>query len=675
MADEEYLLNKRFINKNVYTIQEDIPSYLKEQEEFRQFMENQDLDYDDINEENDIDEDLLRHEIPLNIKFSTEEKKMKTAKQKKQQQNSLGMPLAPPKQQNSLGMTLAPPKQKKKDFSRFVVEKRHLLYIDSRDRDTTKYTEPNYYKIYLKRAYTNVVAIKLKSSEFTNTQQLIRSTPTSLKNNVIIWKIDGDGEDTSYSITLTPGNYSATTLQALIQNAMNSVKRVNGKYNNITVSIDIVTDIVKLSSIDFETLSNPFSFGIGLNNQTTITISHANHGMNMGESVYITEGISIGGIDQSIWNATHTVSYIIDSNSYQIVVNSSATSIETNVGGTSVKIGKGLKFKLIFSDPNSPYELLGFQNIDTEYNVIQSNSIESFSYLEQTTLDENGQPIESTTQVVAIPDGLKDAYILYPKVTNINGYVRFSIKKIFAPTSSSESSIYSYVRTNYDHLLETGDEIFIFKSSSTMYEKLTIFDHLYGYTSGNINGVEYPVLTQGQEETRAGFIEEVCNPAGLLVTIVDANTFKIPVPYVGIIPIETWISNEVDTQTDASIEYGSIVKTKVNQSLNLSGEKYIFMQSNMIGTGETSGKVSNIFAKIQLASASGADIFNAYIGGYQIYTDTPLSQLREIDFRFYKNDGKLFEFYDNDHSFTLEITEAIQKIDGVGFSSKIGTTT
>lgn len=661
MADEEYLLNKRFINKDVYTIQENVSEYLKEQEEFRQFMEDQDLDYDDINEENDIDEDLLRHEIPLNIKFSNQEKVNKNSKKKKKQPESLGMALPQPK--------------KKKQFSRFVVERRHLLYIDSRDRDATIYTEPNYYKLHLKRAYTNVVAIKLKSSEFTNTQQLIRSTPASLKNNVLVWKIKEDGDDTSYSVALTPGNFSATTLQALIQNAMNSVKRVNGKYNNVTVSIDIVTDIVKFSSIDYETLSNPFSFGIGINNKTTITVAHGNHGMRMGGSVYITEGITIGGIDATLWNATHTVSSIIDSNSYQIVINSSATSIELNVGGTAVKIGKGLEFKMIFSDSNSPYELLGFANEDTEFSVIQTNSIEYFSYLEQTTLDENSEPIESTTQVVAITDGLKYSYVIYPKLTNINGYVRFSIKKIYAPTGASESAIYSYVRTNYDHLLETGDEVFMFQASSTIYEKLTIFDHFYGYTIGTVNGTEYIALTSAQEELRSAFVEEICNPAGLLVTVVDSNTFKIPVPYVAIEPIETWITNEVETVTDASVEYGSIVKTAVNQSLNLSGEKYIFMQSNMIGSGETSGKVSNIFAKIQLASASGADIFNAYIGGYQIYTDTPLPQLKDIDFRFYKNDGDLFEFYDNDHSFTLEITEAIQKIDGVGFSSKIGTNT
>tara|TARA_B110001454_G_C12721428_1_gene434875 strand:+ start:398 stop:2350 length:1953 start_codon:yes stop_codon:yes gene_type:complete len=650
MADEEYLLNKRYLNKNVYNIQENIPSYLKEQEEFRQFMENKDLDFDDINEENDIDEDLLRREIPLSIKYQNQ-----TSKQNK-------------KKPESLGMTITP--QKHKDFKRFVIEKRHLIYIDSRDRQKTIYTEPNFYKIPLKRQYTNVVAIKLKSTEFTNTQQLIRSTPASLKNNVISWVIQDDSLDTIYSVALTSGNYNATTLQDLLQNSMNTVKRVNGKYNNFTVSIDIVTDIVKFSSIDYTTISNPFSFGIGVLNQTTVTISHNNHQLKAGSTVYIEDAITIGGIDSSDWNGTHTISNVDPSgNSYEIIIGSSATSIESNVGGTSVKIGKGLDFKINFSDTESPYKLLGFPNADTEFNVIQTNSIESFNYLKQTiyVTDNNGDIQPTSTQVVAITDGLVDPYVLYDDTDTVNGYVRVSIKKVFLPANSTEGTIYSYVRTNYDHLLETGDEVFIFQSqSNSIYENITVFDHKYGY-SGSFDSTTLALLD--------GFVEEICNPAGLLVTVVDANTFKIPVPYVCISAIETWIADEVDTVTDASIEYGSIITTSVNQSLNLSGEKYIFMQSDVMGNGETSGSVSNIFAKIQLASASGADIYNAYIGGYKVFTDTPLTQLNEIDFRFYKNDGELFEFYDNDHSFTLEITEAIQKIEGVGFSSKIGTNT
>jgi len=662
MADEEYLLNKTFINTNVYSVEKNIPSYLKEQEEFRQFMEDKDLDYDDINEDEEYDLDLIRQEIPFNIKFSKEEKSEK--KQKNKQNNN----------HNSLGMTISKPIIPTNEFKRFIVERRNLIYIDSRDRDKLIYTEPNYYKIPLKKAYANVVAIKLKSTEFTNTQQLIRSTPASLKNNVISWKILADGDATTYSIALTPGNYSATTLQSLLETSMNSIRRVNGKYNSIGVSVDIVTDIVKFSSIDYTTISNPFSFGLGVNNQTVVTVDYDTnlHGLLSGSTVYIEDASSIGGIDTGIWNATHIINEIIDVNKYTIIVNAAAVSSENNVGGNTVKIGIGLDFKILFSEAASPYELLGFPNVDTEYSVITTNSVESFYYVEEVLLDSETEPILESAQIVPITSSGQNDYVIYPKVTNINGYVRVSIKKIFAPTIAEESSIFSYVRTNYNHNLETGDEVFIFQESNTVYEKLTIFDHKYGYT---VDNVTYFALNAAEESSISSFVQEVSNPAGLLVTYVDNNTFKIPVPYISVSKIETWITNVIDIETDATIEYGSIVTTMVNQSLNLSGEKYIFMQSDTLGNGETSGKVSNIFAKIQLASSSGADIYNGYIGGYQVYIDTPLNSLTELDFRFYKNDGELFEFYDNDHSFTLEITEAVQKIDGTGFSSRIGTHT
>jgi hypothetical protein len=658
MADEEYLLNKKYINTNVYNIEKNIPEYLKEQNEFRKFMENQNLDYDDINEEIDIDPDLIRQEEPISIKY---EKRLKNDKRDVRNKNSIQI------QSQSMGMSI--PQPMIQNNKRFVIEKRHLIYIDSRDRDTSVYTEPNSYKIYLKKDYSNIVSIKLKSTEFTNSQQLIRSTPAALKNNQISWKISNDGNDVTYTTILTPGNYSASTLEKLIQDKMNSVQRISGKYNNIKCSIDIVTDIVSFSSIEYDIVSNPFTFELSNSNFTEITINHQNHGLNAGQEIYILGAMTIGGINSSNWNTNHNISEIIDIDSYKIIISAISTNAETNVGGSSVQIGKGLQFKLLFSDSNSPYSILGFPNSDTEYAVIHTNTIESFSYVEQIQVDGNGDEIPSSQEIVAITDAYLNGYQIYPLITNINGFIRVSIRKAFEPIISSESSLYTYIRTNYDHLLETGDKIYIFGESNSVYEKLTIFDHLYGTTVSALG------LSNTEETNRLKFIEEICNPAGLIVTVIDSNTIKIPVPYISIPGIETYITNNVDIISDATIEFGSIITTAISQNLNLAGEKYIFMQSDVLGNGETSGNVSNIFAKLQLASESGTNIFNAYIGGYKVFEETPLNNLNQLDFKFYKNDGELFEFYDIDHSFTLELTEAIQKFEGVGFSSRIGSST
>jgi hypothetical protein len=62
-----------------------------------------------------------------------------------------------------------------------------LVNIDSRDRDILLYPEENHYKIDLRRQFTNVKLVQLRSTEFPNSEQLIRATPPSRANNKIFW--------------------------------------------------------------------------------------------------------------------------------------------------------------------------------------------------------------------------------------------------------------------------------------------------------------------------------------------------------------------------------------------------------------------------------------------------------------------------------------------------------
>ena len=63
------------------------------------------------------------------------------------------------------------------------------------------------------------------------------------------------------------------------------------------------------------------------------------------------------------------------------------------------------------------------------------------------------------------------------------------------------------------------------------------------------------------------------------------------------------------------------------------------------------------------------------LGNGKIFYDVPLTYLDEVLFEFKDKKGNYIEFNDKNHSFTLEITEAIQKIEGVGFSGRIGART
>ena len=723
--DEDYLLNKRYINKSVYNANEDVDKYLKEQIKFREFMENQDLDYDDINEENDIDEDLVREELPLSVRYAkANQSEKKIQIRRNLEQGNINF-FKNYNQSNDLGAVNL---RQNNPQVRFTQEKRHLVYIDSRNRDKTLYSEQNYYKIMLKRSYTNVVAIKLKSTEFINSQQLIRNTPFDIKNNILKWQMGANGETDDgivYSSILTPGNYSASQLSTLIQNSMNSIIRSNGKLFNFTVTIDIVSDLVQFSSIDYTTVSNPFTVSKSTNGITTTfvcTFEDAGSIFSLGQTIYIDGSSSVGGISGSDINGAHVITDFPNNDSFTFIVSAAATSDVNGGGGSSVNIGKGLNFRLIFSDSQSPYNVLGFPNEDTVYGVNITNNIESYSYKKVT--DDEGvtsyiaPSTSSSTNFSVINDYLtitqKDpndtwSYNSIASANNIdeiqyilskNSNVRLSIKSISKPSlhlpltsngnlDTSEDSTYVVITCNLPHGLNTGDRIYIYNQDSAEFDNSDFsgympYRHLYGIEIVNNN------ISESDQLQIEKFVTEITNPQGLFIitdTNLEDNTykFKVSIPYIDIPEItdrieyliqQNYFADSLDSDSfKENYLFGNIVLTEVNQNLNLSGEQYILMTSEILGDGETTGDVNNVFAKIQLAASSGSNIFNAYIGGQKYFYDSPLPILTEIDISFYTNAGELFEFYDTDHSYTLEIVEAIQKIEGSGFSSQIGTST
>lgn len=707
--DEDYLLNKKYINKDVYSANKDVDKYLKEQVKFREFMENQDLDYDDIDEENEIDEDLVREELPLSVRYKELEKSEKRIQIRRNlEQGNIDF-FKNYNQSNDLGSVNI---RQQEPQVRFTQEKRHLVYVDSRNRNKILYSEQNSYKIELKRSYTNVVAVKLKSTEFVNSQQLIRNTPFDIKNNILKWQM-GENNETDdgiiYSSVLTPGNYSASQLSTLIQNSMNSVLRNNGKFFNFTVTIDVVSDLVQFSSIDYTTISNPFDITVTGETTTTFLVNYedASTTFALGQTVFIDGSSSVGGISGSDINGTHVITDIT-LNTFSFVVNGVATSNVVGGGGSSVNIGKGILFRLIFSDSQSPYEILGFPNEDTSYGFNVTNNVESYNYkkiVEDDEITVSIVPVASSgTKFTSTNDKLfKNQYAfdtsgyynidLDSYILSYNGDVRLSIKSISKPSlhfengDTAQDNVYSVITCNLPHGLNTGDRIYIYNESGAEYDNSDFggympYKHLYGIPSTEFNSSELDIITK--------FVNEITNPQGLFILtdslLTDsAYKFKISIPYESVSLLDDRISTLISNNYFASdltdnfykqnYLFGNIILTEVNQNLNLSGEQYILMTSSILGDGETTGDVDNVFAKIQLAAASGSNIFNAYIGGQKYFYDSPLPLLTEIDIQFYTNAGTLFEFYDSDHSFTLEIVEAIQKIEGIGFSSQIGTKT
>lgn len=246
-----------------------------------------------------------------------------------------------------------------------------LVNIDSRDRDITIYPNENHYKIALDRQFTNVKLIQLRSTEFPNSEQLIRETPPSRANNKIFWNNLDDS--TVFVAAIDSGNYTPGTLQTEIQTKMNAVRRSDGNFHEFTVSIDSVTNIASFSSLSTTQLSDPFIVAAP---SQIITVNMTNHGFTVNQLITISGSSAFSGINVALLNADHVITSVPNDNSFtiefpQTIIQSTPP---TGAGGSTVRIGSGKKFRLLWSQQGTMASILGFNRIDTDYATLISNT-------------------------------------------------------------------------------------------------------------------------------------------------------------------------------------------------------------------------------------------------------------------------------------------------------------
>ena len=272
------------------------------------------------------------------------------------------------------------------DKMRYFKERVTNVNIDSRHRIKTLYPKQNNYKFELPREFVNVKSISIKSTEFTNTDTLIKSTGDK-KNNKIHWQIEdqyvddraedysnvyANGAEQTYIATIPDGNYTSSSLASTIQNKMNEIQRVSGDYNNFTVEINDSTDLVSFKNFKTTNLANPFKTTSG---SKTVEVFHSSHGFTTGTLITISNSSKIGGIDRGLVNTSHVITVPNDPltgsgnlHVYNITIPSvAATESASDLGGDSVGINVGINFKLLFSQEASIGTTIGFNASDTTY--------------------------------------------------------------------------------------------------------------------------------------------------------------------------------------------------------------------------------------------------------------------------------------------------------------------
>ncbi|MDA9673873.1 hypothetical protein N9T73_00050 [bacterium] len=241
----------------------------------------------------------------------------------------------------------------------------------------------------LGRTFEQITEIKLISTEFPNSSQIIRNKPASIANNKIYWRIIEDGP-VEYSTEIDPGNYSATSLKFEIQEKMNSVTRSfnNETFQEVIVSINSAKSLIEFRIFSKQSFTNNLNTFKGSNrleikydlNDDEQLNNFDFHLIETGDIIVISNASTIGGIKNELINKDH-IAYKINKNEIYVLLNSNATSSENNKGGEKIIIRKLIPFQLLFGKKNTFGKLLGFNRVN-EPNYVQPHFMKVVSNYE-----------------------------------------------------------------------------------------------------------------------------------------------------------------------------------------------------------------------------------------------------------------------------------------------------
>lgn len=307
------------------------------------------------------------------------------------------------------------------------------------------YVNNNFYKVSLKKTFYDVFRIKLISTEFPNTEKVIKSIPESKKNNSFYWKLQSDG-NTIYSVELNSGNYSIDLLKTNLQSAINSVSRPNltiinsntteySYYENNRCSINIEPKTDTFNIEFFSTIFIPRALTYKSESNYTdqtgrFIINHPNHRLIEGKNITIINATATDSIPQDVINNTFSVEKVIDENTYQVKLpkyNISAANVAVTNGGDAMGITFPIKAQLLFDRLDTIGGLIGYRNVGKPYSVTK------FSYINTNTDLYQYDIIDSTTSYSNNSINLSgDNYILMSSPLFKNSYNTGLVDNVFA---------------------------------------------------------------------------------------------------------------------------------------------------------------------------------------------------------------------------------------------------
>lgn len=415
----------------------------------------------------------------------------------------------------------------------------------------------------------------------------------------------------------------------------------NNQYGQISRHTPITTSIVYIQNISINHLL------IG-GKYYTLVITKTDHNLLVGDSVYFNNIPT-----NPILITAKVITSVPSSNSFYIQMEFSNIDLTPITLGIAF-IGTGL---ITVSFPSHSFNTI---------TNITYGSLSTFGTILSTT-DTSGNIITSGNIYSSLP-------LIAQTITNHNfvvtgGNLRFSNTNFgldgpptnganagqYLLTNINSSDTFSFIKTPVSF---TQGSI-VYSTSGSISGILGLSNDFFLYNVNTIGGIDSTVINNNLFSVRE---------------IIDENTFTFMIP-------NTYAtSNEVDGGSNvyiSSLKHGfSGIQTNtknnnLNRSINLEGENYTFLTCPTLNTLLNTGSVDNVFARISLNKSPGNICFD-FLSNPKIFNKTPLNKLSELEFSVVNYNNSLYEFFDLDFSFTLEITEVIDETDAFNISSRRG---
>ena len=595
--------------------------------------------------------------------------------------------------------------------------------VNSVDRDMSLYPKASDFKIYLQNEFKNVYKVSLLSTEWPNTDNVIKETPELVRNNIVAWinYEDGDIGFPVYKAYVRPGTYSPTTLQKELSTKMNLIKTRNGTgpYHSFEVAIDKNTNIITFRRLVNRLLPpDGISFSIDSND---VIVNLPLHGLTVGTQIYVSGVRSTAGtITPAYINNSFYITSVIDENSFKIEL-PIPSSVSMNGGGISTNIGVVRPFKFKFGGSNGTIGIIiGFAQEDSNILINQSNALSPRVLRVSNVII--GNPTVFVSHGHGLQSGMKiriDGLDVLPKLDNtlplevfsvpdVDSFVvniittdieQASISKTLIGTElmninfpghgfNSIVSIEPYgtgmiakITTLLPHNFLVGLKVILNQTNSSphvdgVYEIISIT----GTDSFTIQA-EFPLIIPGYSGiigNSSSFRLYNCLDVGsvpassindqlfTIHAIEDADNFLFQILNMNTTDLISGGGNFISISSELHGFSGVQTNTDSDNNLirpvTLSGESYVFLCLKDLGCIVNTGPVKDIFAKILLNQPPGAILFNTFVQTPgKIFDEKLLDSMTYLDIKSTTHKNAPFEFNSVDFSFTLEITEIIDQ--------------